>query len=82
MIQIVLEEGALRFILIIVAMSFGVVQCRTELQLIREALVPDELVVLLMVVVRLVVIIVAVALLVIVLSALVVGTSIERLLVF
>jgi hypothetical protein len=69
MIQIILEEGALRFILIIVAMPFGVVQCRTEFQLISETLVPDELVVLLVIVVRLVVIIVAVALLVVLLTA-------------
>lgn len=69
MIQVILEEGTFRLVLIIVAVPLGVMQCRIQLQFIREALVPDELVVLLVIVVRLVVIIVAVALLVVVLTA-------------
>ena len=75
-VQIILKKGALALILLIVAVALGVVQGSIQVQHVRKALVPDELVVLLVVVVRLVVIIAGVTLLVIVLPTRVVSAPI------
>ena len=68
-VQVVLEQGTLALVLLVVALSLGVVQCCIEAQLVVQPLVPYQLVVLLVVVVRLVVIVVRLAVSVIILAA-------------
>ena len=81
LVQVVLEERALSLVLFVVAVAFGVVEGCVEAQLLAQALVPDELVVLLVVVVGLSVVVVRVAVGVPVFAAGVVAATVELLLI-
>ena len=80
-VQVILKQGTLALVLLIVALSLGVVQCCIETQYVVEALIPDELIVLLVVVVRLVVVIARVAVGIVVFTAGVVGATVKLLFV-
>ena len=79
--ETILLKVLVHLVLLVVALSLGVVECHVEVQVRIEYLVPDELVVLLMVVVGLVVVVVYVAVSIVILSAGVVAASVKALLV-
>ena len=62
----IFHQFAPRFILLVITISLGIMACHVQVQHIVEALVPQQLVVLLVVVIRLIVVIVHVTVLVIV----------------
>ena len=77
----ILHQFTACLILFVIALTLGIMACHVQVQVAREALVPQQLVVLLVVVIRLTVIIMHVTIIIIVLSARVIGTAIEALLI-
>ena len=67
-IQLIFEQGALTLVLLVVALSLGIVQGSVQAQYLSQTLVPDKLIVLLVVVVRLVVVVSGVTICIVVFS--------------